>query len=71
MDILKGLPQKKNLDVKLIFINKIEVNKAIKGRRRTFRAHGRINNFNSNPCHVQVFLLEKNKSIPKCNLSIN
>ena len=74
LEILKNAEAnaiQKNLDVNLIFINKIEINKAIKGRRRTFRAHGRINNFNSNPCHVQVFLLEKNKSIPKCNFSIN
>lgn len=55
----------KNLNVNEIFIDKIEVNRAIKGRRRTFRAHGKINNFNSNPCHVKISLVEKEKSIPR------
>lgn len=74
LEILKNAEAnatQKNLNINLIFISKIEVNKAIKGRRRTFRAHGRINNFNSNPCHVKVFLIEKNKPIPRCNMTIN
>jgi large subunit ribosomal protein L17e len=74
LEILKNAEAnaiRKNLDINFIFINKIEVNKAIKGRRRTFRAHGRINSFNSNPCHVRIFLIEKNKTIPKSNVTIN
>ena len=55
----------KNLNINEIFIDKIEVNRAVKGRRRTFRAHGKINNFNSNPCHVKISLVEREKSIPR------
>jgi|Transcript_77003 large subunit ribosomal protein L17e len=69
LEILKNAESnasEKGLDVNAIFIDKVNVNKAIKGRRRTFRAHGRINNFNSNPCHVRVSLIQRNNSIPKC-----
>jgi hypothetical protein len=35
--------QVKGLDVDTLFISHIQVNKAQKQRRRTYRAHGRIN----------------------------
>mmetsp|Transcript_43116 Transcript_43116/g.107906 ORF Transcript_43116/g.107906 Transcript_43116/m.107906 type:complete len:155 (+) Transcript_43116:727-1191(+) len=37
--------KRKNLDTNTLFIGNIQVNKAMKGQRRTFRAHGRINAF--------------------------
>jgi len=69
LEILKNAESnasQKGLDLNAIFIDRVNVNRAIKGRRRTFRAHGRINNFNSNPCHVKVSLIQRSKSIPKC-----
>ena len=36
-----------------------QVNQACHGRRRTYRAHGRINAYMSSPCHVEVILTEK------------
>ena len=68
LDILKNAESnalQKGLDVNAIFIDRVIVNKAIKGRRRTFRAHGRITNFYNNPCHIKVSLIERNKTIPK------
>jgi len=68
LEILKNAESNasyKNLNLNEIFIDKIEVNRAVKGRRRTFRAHGRINNFNSNPCHVKISLVQKEKPIPR------
>ena len=56
--------KEKNLDTNRLFIGNIQVNKAMKGQRRTFRAHGRINAFLSHPCHVDVWLVEKNMQVP-------
>jgi len=69
LEILKNAEsnaKQKGLDLNSLFIDKVDVNRAVKGRRRTFRAHGRINNFNSNPCHINISLINRNKSIPKC-----
>ena len=34
-------------------------------RRRTYRAHGRINPYMSSPCHIEVILTEKDQAISK------
>merc|ERR1712232_592539 len=47
--IYKGLNKNK------LFISHIAVQKAGKIRRRVYRAHGRINPFISNPCHIELF----------------
>eukprot|EP00961_Rhodomonas_salina_P185048 2498596-Rhodomonas_salina.4 len=49
----------KSLDTENLYVTHIQVNQAQKGRRRTYRAHGRINAYMSNPCHVEVVLSEK------------
>ena len=36
-----------------------KVNRAPHMRRRTYRAHGRINPYMSSPCHIEVVLVEK------------
>eukprot|EP00188_Purpureofilum_apyrenoidigerum_P000473 Plantae.Rhodophyta-Purpureofilum_apyrenoidigerum.ctg12059.p1 GENE.Plantae.Rhodophyta-Purpureofilum_apyrenoidigerum.ctg12059~~Plantae.Rhodophyta-Purpureofilum_apyrenoidigerum.ctg12059.p1 ORF type:complete len:181 (-),score=40.31 Plantae.Rhodophyta-Purpureofilum_apyrenoidigerum.ctg12059:130-672(-) len=62
LDLLKnaeGNAEVKGLDTENMFIDHIQVNKAIQGRRRTYRAHGRINAFMSHPCHVEMWLTEK------------
>ena len=43
----------------------IQVNRAIQQRRRTYRAHGRINPCMSSPCHVEVILAEKEEAVKK------
>ena len=35
------------------------MNRAPHMRRRTYRAHGRINPYMSSPCHIEVVLVEK------------
>ncbi|CDP12457.1 unnamed protein product [Coffea canephora] len=42
----------KGLDVDSFFISHIQVNQANKQRRRTYRAHGKINPYMSSPCHI-------------------
>ena len=40
------------------YISHVQVNHAAKGRRRTYRAHGRINPYMNNPCHVEIWAAE-------------
>lgn len=55
----------KGLDVDTLFISHIQVNQAQKQRRRTYRAHGRINPYMSSPCHIELILSEKEAQVKK------
>lgn len=55
----------KKLYTDKVIVSHIAVQKASKGRRRTYRAHGRINPYMSSPCHVEIFLTEGPEQIPK------
>jgi len=55
----------KGLDVDSLVISHIQVNQAQKQRRRTYRAHGRINPYMSCPCHVEIVLTEKDETVAK------
>ena len=55
----------KGLDVDNLVINHIQVNRAQKQRRRTYRAHGRTNPYMSSPCHIEMILSEKAAAIGK------
>ncbi len=47
----------------------IQVNRAPHMRRRTYRAHGRINPYMSSPCHIEVCLVEKEQAFDKPSAS--
>jgi large subunit ribosomal protein L17e len=34
-------------------------------RRRTYRAHGRINPYMSHPCHIELILAPKGEEVPR------
>merc|ERR1712141_492564 len=51
--------ESKGLDSELLVVENIQVNRAPKMRRRTYRAHGRINPYMSSPSHIEVVLVEK------------
>ena len=55
----------KGLDIENLYITHIQVNKAIPQRRRTYRAHGRINPYMSSPCHVELMLQEKEEPVAR------
>merc|ERR1712137_1355698 len=55
----------KGLDPDHLVIEHIQVNRAPKMRRRTYRAHGRINPYMSSPCHIEIFLVEKEQAFSK------
>nr|ALS05097.1 60S ribosomal protein L17 [Centropages tenuiremis] len=52
----------KGLDADHLVIDHIQVNRAPKMRRRTYRAHGRINPYMSSPCHIELSLVEKEQT---------
>lgn len=55
----------KGLDADRLVVDHIQVNRAQCLRRRTYRAHGRINPYMSSPCHVEVILSEKEEIVAK------
>ena len=54
-----------SLDTGTVFIRNIVVHRAPKTYRRTYRAHGRINPYRSNPCHIEIHLSEPVAQVPK------
>ncbi len=55
----------KGLNVEKLVISHIKVDQAAKMRRRTYRAHGRINPFMSSPSHVELILTETEGNVPR------
>ena len=55
----------KKLDVEKLVVKKVIVNQAVKGRRRTYRAHGRINAYLSSNCHVDIVCEELKEKVKK------
>merc|ERR1712205_53523 len=53
----------KSLETDKLFISHIQVNKAQEQRRRTYRAHGRINPYMSSPCHVEIILSQRETTV--------
>ncbi|CAN0075820.1 unnamed protein product, partial [Phaeothamnion confervicola] len=49
----------KGLDLSTLFVTHVQANRAPKQRRRTYRAHGRINAYMSSPAHIELVLAEK------------
>ncbi|KAJ3410909.1 60S ribosomal protein L17 [Chytridiales sp. JEL 0842] len=60
----------KNLNVDALVVRHIQVNQAPPQRRRTYRAHGRINPYMSHPCHVELILVEGEKEVPKATSTV-
>ncbi|ETN46944.1 60S ribosomal protein L17 [Cyphellophora europaea CBS 101466] len=68
LDLLKNAEANadtKGLDTSNLIVKHIQVNQAPKQRRRTYRAHGRINPYMSNPCHVEMILTESAEEVSK------
>ncbi|KAL4498513.1 hypothetical protein ABPG72_019631 [Tetrahymena utriculariae] len=58
LDNLSANAQAKSLNTANLVIQHGQVNRAQKGRRRTYRAHGRINPYLNSGCHVEIFAQE-------------
>jgi len=55
----------RNLDTDNLTIQHVQCNIAQVGRRRTYRAHGRVGRWNSSNCHVQLIVGEKETEVRK------
>ncbi|KAF1986323.1 ribosomal protein L17 [Aulographum hederae CBS 113979] len=68
LDLLRNAEanaDQKGLDTSNLIVKHIQVNQAPKQRRRTYRAHGRINPYMSNPCHIEMILTEGEEVVQK------
>jgi large subunit ribosomal protein L17e len=55
----------KGLDTDNLYVTHAQANRAMKQRRRTYRAHGRTGPYMSNPSHIEIILSEKDSSVAK------
>lgn len=57
--------ESKGLSMDKVVVKHIQVNQAPKMRRRTYRAHGRINAYLSSPCHIELICCEEEGNVPR------
>jgi large subunit ribosomal protein L17e len=55
----------KGLNSENLYVSHAQANMAIKQRRRTYRAHGRIGPYMANPAHIELILTEKAENVQK------
>jgi len=55
----------KGLAMDKVVIKHVQVNQAPKMRRRTYRAHGRINAYMSAPCHIELIGAEEESTVKR------
>ena len=68
IDLLKNLSsnaKSKSLEIENMTITHTNCNQAPKMRRRTYRAHGRVNAYMSSPAHIQIIAEEDDQEIAK------
>ena len=61
----KANAESKGLDMEKLTIFSAQANQAPGGRRRTYRAHGRIGPYMSQPAHIEMVLVEKEEGVAK------
>lgn len=57
----------KGLDPASLVITHAQCNRAPPGRRRTYRAHGRVGKYASQPAHIEIILTEKSDAVEKAD----
>merc|ERR1719230_496822 len=68
IDLLKNAKangDNRNLEVEKLVIKHIQVNHAPHMRRRTYRAHGRINAYMACPAHIEVICVPEDQAVAK------
>ena len=53
------------IDIDKLYVKTCQVQRAPHGRRRTHRAHGRVNPYLSSPCHIELVLAERKEAVVK------
>jgi large subunit ribosomal protein L17e len=62
---LEANAKQKRLDTDTLTINHVQTNRAPKGRRRTYRAHGRIGPYLSSQTHIELWANQVQKDVRK------
>ena len=62
---LQANAETKRLDPDRCVINHVVVQRAVQGRRRTYRAHGRIGPYLASNCHIEFHCVEKGGEVKK------
>jgi len=57
----------KGLDTDKCVISHVVVQRAVQGRRRTYRAHGRVTPYLSSNCHIEFHVTEKKVGVAKAD----
>ncbi|KAH8058721.1 hypothetical protein JL722_5953 [Aureococcus anophagefferens] len=68
LDLLKNAEanaEMKGLDVDDLVVKHSQANRAQKQRRRTYRAHGRINPYMASPAHIEIVLTKYQEPVKK------
>ena len=72
IQLLKNLSanaEAKGLDIERCFISHFVCQRAVQGRRRTYRAHGRIGPYLSSNCHIEFIATEKAEGVKRAEKS--
>ena len=64
---LKANALQQSLDPEKCFISHVVVQRAVSGRRRTYRAHGRISPYLSSNCHVEFHVTERSQTVARAD----
>jgi large subunit ribosomal protein L17e len=64
LENIKANATVKGLDIDSLVVSHIVVNNAAEMRRRTYRAHGRVTAYSSNPSHVEIIASQDAPTIP-------
>ena len=64
---LEGNAVAKQLEVDKLVIGHVQVNRAQKGRRRTYRAHGRVTPYMSSNCHIELWAEIPPTDVPRAD----
>ena len=68
LDLVKNAEanaEMKGLDTDNMVVSHAQANRAIKQRRRTYRAHGRIGPYSCSPAHIELILSERASNVQK------
>merc|ERR1712167_222195 len=64
---LKSNAEQKGLDVEKCQISHVVTQRAVNGRRRTYRAHGRISPYLSSNAHIEFMCVEKSGVVERAD----
>merc|ERR1712070_980339 len=59
--------ESKGMDTEKLYISHAQCNRAPPGRRRTYRAYGRIGKDASQPAHIELILSERSEGVEKAD----